>query len=128
MTNSGKFVDHINLVCEKAKDMSSWVLRTFRNRTPVVMKTLWSALVQPILDYCSLLFIQPGHIKRIEAIQQSFTRKIKLDQKADYWGRLSSLRMYSQQRRRERYRILYIWKILEDFLYHHCLHVICLGL
>lgn len=118
MTNSAKFEDHINLVCEKAKDMSSWVLRTFRNRSPVVMKTLWSALVQPILDYCSQLWcpIQPGHIKRIEAIQQSFTRKIKLDQKVDYWGRLSSLRMYSQQRRRERYRILYIWKILEDLV------------
>jgi hypothetical protein len=31
----------------------------------------------------------------------------------DYWEHLKSLRMCSQERRRERYRIIYTWKILE---------------
>ena len=34
-------------------------------------------------------------------------------QKKDYWKRLKSLKLYSLQRRRERYRIIYIWKVLE---------------
>ena len=118
MSNTGDFVTQIDSICEKAKDMCSWVLRTFRSRTPLVMKTLWASLIQHILDYCSQLWcpITAGHIQKIEAIQQSFTRKIKLDHKLDYWGRLSSLRMYSQQRRRERYRIIYVWKILEGLV------------
>ena len=29
----------------------------------------------------------------------------------DYWERLSQLRLYSQERRRERYQIIYIWKV-----------------
>ena len=100
--------------------MCSWVLRTFKDRSIRVMKTLWSALIQPILDYCSQLWcpIQPGLIRKIEQIQQAFTRKIKLGRRLDYWERLKSLRMYSQERRRERYRIIYTWKILEGQVPH----------
>jgi hypothetical protein len=118
MNDSGSFVDHINKICEKAKDMCSWILRTFKSRTPFIMKTLWKSLVLPILEYCSQLWcpIIPGLIQKLEAIQQSFTRKIKLDEKLDYWDRLSHLKMYSLQRRRERYRIIYIWKILEGLV------------
>ena len=116
MSDSGDFSEHINIMCEKAKDMCSWILRTFRSRSPETMKTLWKSLVLPILDYCSQLWCptKQGHIQQIEAIQKSFTNKIKLDRKYDYWDRLSKLKLYSLQRRRERYRILYIWKILEN--------------
>ena len=103
-------------MCGKARDMCSWILRTFKSRSPVTMKTLWKSLVLPILDYCSQLWcpIKPGQIQQIEMIQQSFTRKIKLGRSYNYWDRLSQLNLYSLQRRRERYRIIYIWKILEN--------------
>ena len=52
----------------------------------------------------------------IEAIQKSFTRKITSNGKQDYWDRLKSLRIYSLERRRERYRIIYVWKILENIV------------
>ena len=118
MSDSGGFSEHINILCEKARDMCSWILRTFRSRSPETMKTLWKSLVLPILDYCSQLWcpIKQGQIQQIEAIQKSFTHKIKLDRKYDYWDRLSKLKLYSLQRRRERYRILYIWKILEKLV------------
>ena len=29
----------------------------------------------------------------------------------DYWDRLQSLRLYSQERRRERYQIIFLWKV-----------------
>ena len=33
-----------------------------------------------------------------------------------YWDRLKSLKLYSLERRRERYKIIYIWKILEGMV------------
>lgn len=34
----------------------------------------------------------------------------------DYWVVLKYLRLFSLQRRRERYHIIYTWKILEDLI------------
>jgi len=114
MSNTGTFSEHINTVCQKARVMCSWILRTFKTRSPVVMMTLWKSLVTPILDYCSQLWcpIQVGQVQQLEAIQQAYTRKIRFNEHANYWERLSKLKTYSLQRRRERYRIIYVWKIL----------------
>ena len=97
--------------------MCSWILRTFYSRTPLLMLTLWKSLVQPILDYCSQLWCPttPGLIKQIEEIQRSFSRKIKAS-RSGYWERLKSFHLYSQERRRERYRILYLWKVAEKIV------------
>ena len=46
-------------------------------------------------------------------MQKAFTRKIP-HKGQDYWDRLRTLRLYSLERRRERYRIIYIWKMLEN--------------
>ena len=119
MSNTGDFKHHISTICDKARDMCSWILRTFKTREPRPMKTLWKSLVLPILDYCSQLYcpIKPGQIQEIEMIQQSFTRKIKINEpRSNYWERLSKFHLLSLQRRRERYRILYIWKIIEHYV------------
>ena len=98
--------------------MRSWILRTFKSRSPLLMVSLFKAMVQPILDYCSQLWcpVQSGQIKQLEEVQKSFTRKIKLESKYDYWERLKKLKLYSQERRRERYRIIYIWKFFENLV------------
>jgi hypothetical protein len=115
MSDTAKFSEHINIICQKARDMCSWIFRTFRTRAPEPMKILWKSMVLPILDYCSQLWcpIKAGQIQQIEAIQQYFTRRINIQEQPNYWQRLSKLKLYSLQRRRERYRILYVWKILE---------------
>ena len=118
MSNTATFAEHINNTCQKARDMCSWILRTFKSRAPEPMKTLWKTLILPILDYCSQLWcpIKKGQIQQLEAIQQYFTRKINLSERLTYWERLSKLKLYSLQRRRERYRIIYVWKILEELV------------
>ena len=45
--------------------------------------------------------------------QKTFTKKIDGVEGLDYWQRLSHLQLYSLQRRRERYDIMYVWKIIE---------------
>ena len=82
------------------------------------MLTLWKSLVLPILDYCSQLWSPSteGQIQRIEKVQVCFVRKIIGLSGLDYWQQLARLGLFSLQRRRERYRIIYIWKVLEKMV------------
>ena len=47
---------------------------------------------------------------------RNFTAKISGLETADYWDRLKILKMYSQERRRERYRIIFVWKVLQGLV------------
>ena len=51
-------------------------------------------------------------IQQLESVQRSFTSRISGVQHLDYWNRLRALNLMSLQRRRERYIILHVWKIL----------------
>ena len=116
--NTGSFNGHIDHVINTAKRLSSWILRTFECRSPEVMITLWKAIVLPHLEYSSQLWspIRKGLIQQLEAIQWSYLRKIKVAKKMNYWETLSKFKMYSLERRRERYRIIYMWKIMEGMV------------
>lgn len=118
MSADGSFRKHISEMCQAARNMCSWILRTFHSRSAELMLTLWKSLVLPILDYCSQLWCptKTGLIQEIEDIQKSFTRKIHFQNRGDYWERLSTLGLYSLQRRRERYRVIYTWKVLENLV------------
>ena len=56
------------------------------------------------------------NITKLEKIQRSFTKKIFGLHNVHYWDRLSQLRLFSLQRRRERYMIIYIWKIIHGLV------------
>ena len=42
-----------------------------------------------------------------------FTSKIDGMTGLDYWERLATLQLYSQERRRERYQIMFVWKVAQ---------------
>ena len=115
MTDNATFEEHVNHVCKKVKQKCGWILRTFTSRDTHLMKHLWKTLVQSHIDYCSQLYSpsKPGEIKRLENLQRWFTKRIPQLSNLNYWQRLRALNLYSQQRRMERYRIIYTWKILE---------------
>ena len=52
-------------------------------------------------------------IAQIESIQRSFTSKIEEVKELDYWQRLNILNLYSLERRRERFLIIYAWEQIE---------------
>ena len=96
---------------------SSWILRTFRTREVAPMITLWKSLVLPKLEYCSQLW-NPWlkcDVQNLEMVQWSFIRKIIHPEKS-YWSRLKTFKLYSLERRCERYMIIYTWKILENLV------------
>ena len=82
------------------------------------MKHLWKQLVQPHVDYCSQLWIPTNgsKLEALESLQRNFTVRIPSVRHLDYWSRLSELQLLSQQRRLERYRIIYLWKIIAGIM------------
>ena len=87
-----------------------------------MMKTIWKSLVQPKLDYCSQ-FWSPGDqesINRLESVQRHFLSQVSAMQSLDYWEKLKEFQTYSQERRRERYLVIFLWKISQDMVkgYH----------
>ena len=80
--------------------------------------SIWKYLIQPKLDYCSQLWSpsDQASIAMLESVQRNFTSMITGMQGKDYMDRLASLNMYSQERRRERYQIIFIWKISQGLV------------
>ena len=95
--------------------MCGWILRTFKTRERTPMLTLWKSLVRSNIDYCCQLW-NPSRvcdIQGIEQIQRTFVRKISGMQDLSYWEQLAAISLYSLERRRERYIIMFVWRILE---------------
>ena len=108
---------HIANAVSKARSKAFWILSVFKTRERSVMITLYKSLVRSLLEYCCPLW-NPSKITDIqllESVQRTFTNRIAGLQGTDYWDRLKSLKMMSLQRRRERYIILQMWKLL------HCI-------
>ena len=118
ISSDASFHDHILDLTEKCKSLSSWIFRTFATREPSVMITLWRSLVVPKLDYCSQLWnpSQVKDIQQLELIQRQFLKKIHGAKELSYWDQLKRFKTYSLQRRRERYIIIYTWKMLENLV------------
>ena len=97
-----------------ARTIASWVLGVFKDRSKVTMLQLYKSLVRSRVEYsCPLLNpSKVGDIQNIESIQREFTRRIAVMSDLTYWERLQQLKLQSLQRRRERYTIIHVWKIL----------------
>ena len=105
---------HIKSISSKARQKAAWVLSVFYTRSPTVMLTLYKSMVRSLLEFCSPLW-NPGKVKDIqelEGVQKTFTSKISGCNDLDYWERLKKLSLMSLQRRRERYIIIHMWKLL----------------
>ena len=118
----------ISSVVTKARSFAAWVLSVFKSREPEVMMTLHKSYVRSQLEYCSLLWHPQSidDIEAIEGVQRTFTSKIMGLGHMNYWERLKALNLMSLQRRRERYVIIMMWKIINGVVpndmkieYHH---------
>jgi hypothetical protein len=120
LSSNLNFSVHIENTVTAASKLVSWGLRTFSTRGRRVMLTLLKSLVQPKLDYCSQLWSPADQtsINRLEAVQRHMVNRIR-DSKLvnlNYWEKLQELRLYSQERRRERYMVIFLWKISQGMV------------
>lgn len=115
------FQSHIAKTVKSCSQMAGWILRTFSSRERQILLPVYKQLVLCRAEYCSVLWAPADakSIAAIESIQRAFTRKIQNyrgQDRPNYWERLESLRLYSLQRRRERYSIIYMWKVLRGLV------------
>ena len=108
---------HIATMTENARDTAAWALGVFKDRSAETMLTLYNSLIRSRVEFCSPLWnpLDIGNIQKLEDVQRQFTRRIIGQRSKDYWQRLQSLNLMSLQRRRERYQIIHIWKILNGY-------------
>ena len=121
MSNDMRFDTHIEIMVAKANQMTGWILRSFKTRKPEAMMLLYKQLIRSNLEYCCPLWSpNDENLKQqIESIQRDFTRKIEGlsgENRPNYWERLALLNIYSLERRRERYNILYTVKALNGLV------------
>ena len=105
---------HISTIATRARKVVAWVLSAFKTRNMLTMMTLYKSLVKSHLEYCCPLWnsCKTSETQEIEGVQRTFTARIWGFQHLDYWQRLKALDLMSLQRRRERYIIIHMWKIL----------------
>ena len=116
MSNSCSFNAHIDKTVLSCSRLIGWILRTFSKRDKCTMLTLFKAVVRPLLEYACQPW-SPGTmnlITKLGKMQRSFTKYIFNVYELTYENRLKDLNLYSIQRRRDRYQIIYVWKILEE--------------
>ena len=116
MSKDCSFDSHISSLSRKCNNLAGWILRSFVSRDRLTMLTLFKSLVISRLDYASQLW-SPHKISQItqtEKVQRSFTKHISGLRDLSYHERLQTLKLYSLQRRRERYCIILIRKIIEN--------------
>ena len=71
MSTDMTFTSQINKAVSKTSQKAGWILRTFRDCSPGLLRQLWRSLVEPHLDYCSVLW-QPALQRDINALEVPF--------------------------------------------------------
>ncbi len=116
MSSNSSFEIQIDKAVKTCSQLVGWILRTFSTRDRITMLTLFKSLVLPRIEYGSQLW-SPYllcQINSVERVQRLYTKYIENMYDLSYEDRLKSLNLYSLQRRRDRYMIIYIWKIIEN--------------
>ena len=80
------------------------------------MIVLFKALVLCLVEYCSVLWSPKtlGLIREVENVQRAYTKKISGMENLGYAERLQKLKLYSLERRRDRFAVIYVWRILNN--------------
>ena len=110
MSKDCSFDSHISSLSRKCNNLAGWILRSFVSRDRLTMLTLFKSLVISRLDYASQLWSphKISQITKIDKVQRSFTKHISRLRDLSYHERFQTLKLYSLQRRRERYCIILI--------------------
>ena len=118
MSSNCTFDFHISNLYKRFSNLAGWILRTFSIRDPQVMLTLYKSLVMSRLIDASHLWsrylLKHGFL--IEKVLRDFTKHILGMCFLYYSKRLEVLKLYSLQRMRERYGIIYVWKIVDGLV------------
>ena len=114
-TNDLLFKEHISKIINSSRIVMGMLLRTFSIREKDPMIKMFNTYIKSRLEYCCIVWspVQQNYINELEKVQKTFTSKIKDKEDLDYYKRLKELKLYSLERRRDKYFIIYGWQQLE---------------
>ena len=118
MSSDCTFGFHIRNVTVESRNLANWVLRVFQTREETPMKTLFTSLIRPKVEYGCQIWnpTKKQEIVELEMVQRRFIKRIEGMEHLTYPEQLKKLKLYSLERRRERYLVIYLWKMLEDLV------------
>ena len=118
MSSNCTFDLNISNLFTRCSNLAGWILITFTMKDPHLMLTLFKSLILSRLDFASQLWSPYllKHIYLIEKVQRAFTKHITGMRNFSYSKRFEILKLYSLQRTRERYSIIYVWTIIEGLV------------
>ena len=110
------FNTHIKEIIHKANNVLGTIKQTFNSRDADVIRLLYTTLVQPILDYSSIIWNphQMGVIRELENVQRRATKLIPSLQNLTYSERLQNLNLPSLSYCRNRMDLIMTYKILNE--------------
>ena len=114
LSSNGEFNDHLAKVITKVKQRMGWIHRSFLTNNIDFRRFMWKTYISGIIDYCSQIWCPTDIVKifSLEQVLRQYSANTKGLENKNYWERLKLLRLSSLQRRLQRYRIIYIWKIV----------------
>ena len=100
MSSDCSFYEHIDLKIKQCRQLTGWILRTFKARDKSTMLTLFKSLVLPRLEYGCQLWCPAtvNQIRAMESIQRKFTKHIDGLYSLSYKERLIGLHMSRKDR------------------------------
>ena len=118
MSQDCTFGFHIRNVAVATKGLCNWVLRVFQTRDEMSMKKLFTYLIRSKLEYGCQIWnpTKKQEIVELEMVQRQFIKRIEDIEHLTYPEQLKKLKFYSLERRRERYLIIYLWKMMENLV------------
>jgi hypothetical protein len=117
IASSLKFSQQCKDAAGKANRMLGFINRSFSFKNKDVILPLYISLVRPHLEY-AVQFWSPHHAKdiaKLEAVQRRATKMITSLRNKSYEERLSSLNLFSLEKRRLRGKLIECYKILKGF-------------
>jgi len=111
-TNDLMFREHKDKKVKLGKIASAEIMTSFGIREKETMLLLYKAHVRPHFEYGSVIWspTEKQDIRKIERVQAAYTKKIRGMENLSYYKRLKELHIYSMERRRDRYYVIYAWQ------------------
>ena len=114
------FDQHIDKMCNKAKERAAIILKCFKSRNPLLVKA-FITYVRPILEYvCNARSpLKLIHIDKLEHVQRYFTKCLKGMYNLSYGERLLNLGLESLEVRRFCSELVMHFKVLHGYVDLH---------
>ena len=114
MSSDGTYDKQISKVISKAKQKVAWITRSFYRKDMELRRRLWRTYVESAMDYGSQLWspINTKQLSNLESVLKGYLANTEGLESCNHWERLKRMKLSSVERRHERYKIFYIWKVV----------------